>query len=210
MPEPSRREGREARRVWAIVLGIIAVVGLPGSVFAIWPRMSITTSGPFDDANAFSESFTATNTSFIPLRNFRIGIGFCDIKTARNDVAFVNNCNNDQNIPRILVGDLNWHAPSLARDEPFTITLTDEITMPTEKYRSQHPHVIAGWKTISALKGANAVVIATFKPWFIPCWSWIFELVCVQRARFVAEEQPNGKVMWKPVPLSWKAQKTPD
>jgi hypothetical protein len=172
--------------------------------------MTITTSGPFDDANPFSESFTATNNSFIPLRNFSIGIGFCEIKTARDDFAVTNNCKNDQNLPWMLVGDPNWQAQSLARDEPFTITLTAEMTTPTDKYRAQHPHVISGWKTISALKGANAVVIARFQPWIIPCWSWISELVCVQRARFVAEEQPNGRVMWKPVPLSWKPQKTDD
>jgi hypothetical protein len=169
--------------------------------------MTIATSGPFDDTNAYSQSFTATNMSFIPLRNFNIAIGFCDIQTARNDFVFINNCKNDQNLPHMLVGDLSWNATSLARDEPFTITLTDELTTPTEKYRAQHPHVVAGWKTVSALKGANAVVIATFQPWIVPCWSWISEWVCVKRSRFLAEEQPNGKVMWRPVPLTWKPGK---
>jgi hypothetical protein len=195
---------RARRPIWPIIAAVIALIGLPSSVFALWPRMTITTSGPFDDTNAYSESFTATNTSFIPLWNFDIAIGFCDIETAKDDFAVFNNCKNEQNIPHMLVGDLSWNAPILARDEPFTITLTDELTTPTEKYRAQHPHVIGGWKTISALKGANAVVIATFQPWIIPCWSWISEWVCVKRSRFMAEEQPNGKVMWRSVPLSWK------
>jgi hypothetical protein len=202
--------GSRTGRVWAVVAAIITLIGLPGSVFAVWPRMTITASGPFDDANAYSESFTATNTGFVPLWNFNVAIGFCDIKTKNDDLAFTNNCRDDQHLPRILVGDLNWNAPSLAKDEPFTITLTNEITTPTAKYRAQHPHVIAGWKTVSALQGANAVVVATFQPWFIPCWSWISEWVCVQRARFVAEEQPNGKVMWRSVPLSWTLRESQD
>jgi len=210
-PSPSAAPATKgARRIWAIIAAFAVVVGLPGSIFAIWPRMTISTNGPFDEANAYSESFTATNTSFVPLRGFNIAIGFCDIKTATDDFTVINNCVNDQHLPHMLIGDPNWNAPILARDEPFTITLTDEITTPTEKYRTLHPRVISGWKTISALKGANAVVIATYRPWIIPCWSWISEWVCVKRARFIAEEQPNGKVMWRSVPLSWMPQRTDD
>jgi hypothetical protein len=70
--------------------------------------------------------------------------------------------------------------------------------------------VISSWKTISKLKGANAVVIITYQPWIIPCWSWVSEWVCVQRFRFVAEEQPNDMVMWRAVPLDWKPIKLLD
>jgi hypothetical protein len=193
-----------ARRFWACIAAVAVILGLPGSVFALWPRMTLSISGPFDDANAYSRSFTVTNTSFIALRNLNVMIGFCAIEVAKGDLAFINNCNNDAKLPRMFVGDMNWRSSSLGRDEPFTVTLTDELTTSTEKYRATHPHVIGSGKTISALKGANAVLVATFQPWVIPCWSWISEQVCVKRFRIVAEEQPNGKVMWRSVPLDWR------
>jgi hypothetical protein len=195
---------KSVRLVWAIVVATSVVVGLPGSVFALWPRVTVTPSGQFDEANAYSETFTATNVSFIPLRDFNIAIGFCNIETAQHDLAFINNCTNEANIPRMLVGDPSWHAQSLSRDEPFSITLSDQLTMPTDKYRGVHPHTIASWKTISELKGANAVVVLTYQPWVVPCWPWVSEWVCVKRFRFTAEEQPNGKVMWRAVPRDWK------
>ena len=187
------------RLLWLAVVAFATVIGLLASVFALWPRMTVSTSGPFDESSSYSESFTLTNTSFIPLRNFDFRIGFCNMETAKNDLAFIinNNCNNADHIPHVLVGDLNWHAPNLARDESFTITLADELTTPTDKYQTTRLHVIPGWKDIIELKRANAVVIATFQPWLIRCWSWISEWVCERKFRFVAEEQPNGKVIWR-------------
>jgi hypothetical protein len=195
---------RSLRGLWKTIAVISVVFGLPASGFALWPRMTATTSRPFDGSNGYSESFTVTNTSFIPLRDLDIAIGFCSIETAKNDLAFINNCNDEANLPRMFVGDPNWHSPSLTRDETFTITLSDQLTTPTEKYRTTHPRVIASWKTISELKGANAVLMVQYRPWIVPCWSWVRDFVCVKRFRFVAEEQPNGQIMWRSVPLDWK------
>jgi hypothetical protein len=191
------------RRLWAVISLAIVLLGLVSAIITIWPRVTATTAS-VDDSNAYAESFTVTNNGFVPLENFTIGIGFCLIETARHDIGFFHNCDNPQNIPRILVFDPSWQSPSLGRDETFTVTLTDELNQPTEKYKLSHPRVIDGFKMISGLKGANAVVVTTFQPWIFPCFAWIRVPVCEEKFRFIAEELPNGKVTWHSVPLDWR------
>jgi hypothetical protein len=187
--------------VFAIVLGAYV------TAIALVPTLSAAASGPFDESNAYSETFTVTNIGVLPLEDVNIGIGPCALDTEKSDFyVSPNNCSRD--IPYMLIGDPAWEAPELARNEPFSVTLTDQMNEPTDKYRAVHPKVIASWKTLSKLKGANVVVVVSYRPWPLPANIHIPYILTSTRMtrgfRFVAAEQPNDKVMWKPVPLSWR------
>jgi hypothetical protein len=56
---------------------------------------------------------------------------------------------------------------------------------------------------MSPLKAMNAIFAVSFKPWPWPKY-------IRYRYRLVAKEEPNGKIMWRAVPLSWKEIKFPD
>jgi hypothetical protein len=55
---------------------------------------------------------------------------------------------------------------------------------------------------MSPLKFMNAIFAVSFKVWPFPWYTR-------NRYRFVVDEQPNGKMMWRAVPLTWKEIKFP-
>ena len=134
----------------------------------------------------------------MPLYDVQIHIGFCSFETEKKyDLMFSeNNC--DDGFPAMRLSTPWWEAKQLLRDEPFSVTLTDALNVATDKYKSTHPNVITSFKLLSRLKRADAIVTVVYRPILYP-WP-------VQSSfRFLAEEQPNGKLTWKSIPLSWQA-----
>jgi hypothetical protein len=193
---------RPLGRLIAIILGLATLVGVPAAVIAFWPRMTVTASGLYDDSNAYSETFSVANTGFLPLEDVQVGIGICSIETEKLDFnVSKDNCFGEG--AHIVIAGPPWWTPELRRDEPFSIVLSDGMNVATEKYREAHPKIVGGIQMLSELKSANVIVTITSKPW--PLW-WTIR----RGFRFVAEEQPNGKIMWRAVPLSWTNIQLPD
>jgi len=189
-------------RLRATILGVATLIGVAAAVIAFWPRMTVTPSGLFDESNAYSETFTVTNTGFLAFEDVQVEIGICTIETAKHDFEVSpNNCQGG--FVKIAIGGPPWWTSELRRDEPFSIVLSDGLNVPTEKYRAAHPNTIAGFQMMSELQAANVIVVVSFKPWPWP-------IATGRSFRFVAEEQSNGKIMWRAVPLSWKDIKLPD
>jgi hypothetical protein len=188
-------------RLTAIILGVATLVGVPAAVIAFWPRVTVNPSGLFDDLNAYSVTFTTNNTGFLPFEDVRIGVGLCSIETAKRDLQVTNNCKGDT--VNIRITDPSWWTPELKRDEPFSIVLSDKFNVATKKYRTANPNIAGSFQMLTELKAANVIIAVNFKPWPSP---WEVE----RRFRFVAEEQPNEKMMWRAVPLSWQAIKFPN
>jgi len=198
---PTKEQQSTLGRLSAIILGVATLAGVPAAVIAFWPRVTVVPSGLFDESNAYSEIFTITNTGFFAFEDMRIGIGICSVDTAKHDFYVTpNNC--DETGPHVRLGLPKWDTPELRREETFSIVLTDVITVATEEWKAAHPNVILSMQIASELRAANIIVAVNFEPW--PLIQRI-----EKRYRFVAEEQPNGKMMWHAVPLSWKDIKLP-
>ncbi len=168
-------------------------VTMLGAAAAFWPRMTVVSSGLFDATNAYSESFTVTNTGFIQLSHVDISIGLCFIKTEKKDVEVVKStvgCG----IPATRYSKPKWTGHNLVRDEQLTITLSDLFDVKTDRYVEENPGLVFSFKMFSSLEGADIIIIIVYQPWFLPIK---FE----KGFRFVAEMQPNDRVMWKPRPL---------
>jgi hypothetical protein len=190
------------RSLIAIILGGATLIGVIPVVIIFWPRMTVAPSGLFDDSNAYSETFTMTNTGFLPFENVRAGIGLCSIETEKHDFGVTpNNC--DETGPHLLLGLPKWETPELRRDESLPIVLTDVLNTATDEWRANHPNVISSLQMISGLSAANIIVSVVFQP-------WPFTKILRYKYRFVAEKQSNGKMMWRAVPLSWINVKLPD
>jgi hypothetical protein len=195
-------EWARARRLFAIVLGLATLLGVPAAVIAFWPRMTVSAVGLFDEGNAYSEIFTVANAGFLSFEDVHIGIGLCSIDTEKHDFLVTPNmC--AQNDPHMLFTGPSWHTPELRRDEPFSVVLTDALNIATDKYRAEHPNVFAGMQMMSPLLAANIIFRVSFKPWPWPQY-------ISKRYRFVAKLEPNGKMLWRAVPLSWMEIKLPN
>jgi hypothetical protein len=188
-------------RLAAIILGFATLIGVPAAVISFWPRMTVIPAGLFDESNAYSQTFAVTNTGFLPFEDIHMGLGICSIDTVKHDF-YVTEGNYDAGGPHMLFSAPSWQTPELRRDEPFVVVLTDSLNIATDKYRAEHPRVLGGTQMMSPLKAANAIFAVSFKPWPSP---WHIRY----RYRFVAEEQPNGRMMWRAVPLSWQEIKLP-
>jgi hypothetical protein len=126
--------------------------------------MTVAASGLFDESNAYSETFTVANTGFLSFEDIHIGIGICSIETTKHDfVVTGNNC--DRNYPHLLFSAPSWQTPELRRDESFSVVLTDSLNITTDRFRVEHPNVIAGTQMMSPLKSANIIFRVSFKPW---------------------------------------------
>ena len=80
--------------------------------------------------------------------------------------------------------------------------LTDALNAATDKYRVEHPKTVLCTQMMSPLKAMNLIFRVSFMPWPWPKY-------IAFRYRFVAEEQPNGKMLWRAVPLAWREIKLP-
>jgi hypothetical protein len=184
------------RKVFA-GLGVAATfLGAAAAAVTFLPKMTMSASGLFDESNAYSETFTLANTGIITLSDLELTIEICSIETEKHDF-FVTGTIDDKGrcgVPRLRLGDPRWGKHTVGPDETFAITLSDGMTVATEKYRREHPTVITSWKTLSNLQAADIVVVVNYRPWMLP---WTLQ----KPFGFVAEMQPNGKVMWKPRPM---------
>jgi hypothetical protein len=195
---PSRTAWSSLRRLLAGLGGLATLLGAFAAAISFLPRMTVEASSLFDDSNAYSVSFNVTNTGFIPLRNVQVGVGVCDLQTEKDDFKAINICKPPREMPRLVLSLPRWTTPELAKDVKFAVTLSEALNIPTDKYRAEHPNVIGGYQMMSKLKGADVIVMVHYRPWFM--W-WRLE----EDFRFVAEKQPNEKMMWRPVPLDWNS-----
>lgn len=182
-------------QVWTISLAIATLLGGPAAIVTFWPRMTVVPSGLSDESNPYSETFAVNNTGFLPLIDVRIGIGFCTFEAEVKEL-FLPQGSCDKNMQRFVVSAARWETNELKKDETFSITLTDALNVATQKYKDDNPYLAFSLQMLPALKKADAVMIILYRPWLSP-WQRRSEF------RFVAEEQPNGKLIWKSVPLSW-------
>jgi hypothetical protein len=182
---------------WHALVSISVIATLVGLGMSFWPTMTVTVSDPSDASNAYSVTFTISNTGFLPFEDVRIAIGVCAIETVPPSwQVSPGTCDNGR-VPNMLATDPSWYTPELRRNEPFSIRLTDVFNKETEKWRKDHPTAIASFQMMPPLKAANFILVVNFKPWPLPK-----EIRFPYR--FVAEEQPDGKVLWRAVPLSWE------
>jgi hypothetical protein len=189
------------RKIMTLTLGAATLIGgVPAAIF-FWPRMTVTPSGLFDESNAYSEIFTVTNTGYLPFEDVHMGLGICSIETVKKDF-FVTGNNCDETGPYLMFTGASWYTPELVRDQPFQVVLTDALNLATDKYRAEHPKTVLGTQMMSPLKAMNAIFRVSFMPWPWPKY-------IAFRYRFVAEEQPNGKMLWRAVPLAWREIKLP-
>jgi hypothetical protein len=209
--EPLNKSTPKEKRLWTPIrraaAAILAVATLIGGIVAalfFWPRMTMTTTGLFDESNAYSEQFTILNTGFLAFEDMHIGIGICSMETTDGPgiVVTPSGCPHDEP-PRVLLSAASWQTPELRRDEPFSIVLTDALTIATDQWRKTHPNIIWSTQMMPPLKAANFIFRVSFRPWPSPKYiAFLF--------RFVAEQQPNGKILWRAVPLSWRAINLPE
>lgn len=137
-----------------------------------------------------------TNTGILPLTDLGISVGICSIKTEKGDFFVVNSGESAERcgLPRIRIGDPRWNGHILRSDESYTITLTEQMNVRTPRYTQQNPNIIGSLKTLSRLVAADVVIVVKYHPFLVP-----FEMT--KPFRFVAEMQPNDRVMWKPRPM---------
>jgi hypothetical protein len=153
----------------------VALVGFLAAIVAIvttcWPRMVADAPGLFDDANAYSVSFTVTNTGWIPLRNVRLSVGICSMKMDRSslNVTLGPQYSEDKcGVPGFRIGDpWRWERHELLPDEKFTINLSDQLSTPPGKIQSDDelirralsdaPEVVARSATVISM-GANGEI----------------------------------------------------
>jgi hypothetical protein len=195
----------------AIVVSLIA-----GVIYLCWPMVSVTASGLFDENNPYSETFTVQNIAVLrSLMKVNVTIGICKIEYAPSAIGtriITTDCPNDFTAARM--GHPAWATPELAAGELFAVVLTSLLTIETPEYRAAHPNVILSGHTMAPFRAANIIVFVDYTPWLQKLawgpWAWwVAEQYMPFRFRFIAEEQPNHKMMWRPVPLSWKDVRLP-
>jgi hypothetical protein len=180
-----------------VILGICTLIGGAAAVVTFWPAVTVTTAGLFDPETSYSVSFVATNVGYVTLNDAEMAIGICSIENEKHDLwvtetwEYKERCGG---IPKLAIANLKWMHHKLTHNDSMTATLSDTMTMLTEKYRAENPDIIAGLKTLSPLVSADVVVIVSYYPWVFP-WK--------RRASFafVAEKQPNDKILWKARPV---------
>lgn len=215
---PKRREKKQTatepvkpKRGWlrqglAILLGIATLIGVPAAAVEVWPRMTATVSDPADASNAYSVTFKVSNAGFLPFQDVTVAIGICAIETEQGEFEFhvpPDSCKNGR-VPNVMFSPPSWSAPELDRDGAFEVRLTDIFNIETPQWRASHPNVIISGQMMPPLKGANFILDVSFKQ--LPLL-WRDKRL---HFRFVAEEQPDGKVRWREVPLSWQDVKLPE
>jgi hypothetical protein len=114
-------------RLTAVILGVSTLIGVPAAVIVFWPRMTVTPAGLFDESNAYSQTFTITNTGFLAFEDIHMGLGICSIETVKKDFH-VSEGNCDAGGPYVLFTAPSWQTPELRRDETFVVVLTDSST----------------------------------------------------------------------------------
>ena len=152
------------------VLGLLlALVGL----IVFWPRLTVESSGPVDPANPLSSAFTITNTGFIKLSDVDVSFGM-------GQMGFGGVALRPNFVPTFtaLQTMREWSGHSLARDEAYTVTLSDFVN-------GGGPE---------PLTGADIAIVVQFKPWFLP-WK------CEEGRRFVTKKQTDGRLYWYHYPL---------
>src|ERR1700722_2020267 len=155
-PQKPKMVWRVANKFFAGVLETGTILG----AIVLWPRMTATPSWLFDPSNAYSETFTIANTGFLFFKQVRIGIGLCAIETVEKDF-FVTGDHCAGNDPHFMMSGMAWSTPELRRDETFSVTLSDVLTVATEKYRADHPGVVGDTKMLSPLRAANIILKVT-------------------------------------------------
>ena len=156
-------------------------------------------TGLYDEHNPYSQTFTVVNNGFFPLKDVIIGIGFCTFETEKNESLtslIITNNKCDGSMPNTQFNAERWHAKSIQKDEPLSVTLTDVIDMALPGHSPPKPPLEMTLQLLSKLKKADGILIISYIPALFP---WRLE----SGFRFIAEEQPNGKLTWKQVPLSW-------
>jgi hypothetical protein len=195
----------------AIVVSLIA-----GVIYLCWPMVNVTASGLFDENNPYSETFTVQNIAVLrSLTKVNVTIGICKMEYAPSALGtriITEGCPNNFTAARM--GHPAWFTPELAAGEPFAVVLTSLLTIETAEYRATHPNVIMSSQTMAPFRAANIIVFVDYVPWLQKlAWGPWARLVAQQympfRFRFIAEEQPNHKMMWRAVPLSWKDIRLP-
>jgi hypothetical protein len=202
---------------WRLTLAVSAVAGLVAAViYLCWPMVNVTASGLFDENNPYSETFTVLNTAVLrSVAHVRVTIELCKIEYAANirgTFIAARGCGNKG--IQVRVGNPSWETPELAPGESFAIVLTKALTVVTDEYRRTHPDMFMGLHMMVPFTAINVIVFVDYIPWLQklewgPWAQWLSRQYVPFRFRFVAEEQPNHKIMWRPVPLSWQDIRLP-
>ncbi len=162
------KSGRMRVAIGAL-LGVATLIGVPGALLTVLPRISATVSDPTDTNDPFSSAVTVSNTGYIPLRSVVIDIAWSKI-TALNEYGN----------PVTLLGDigtqhfrsLHWSPQNIGPDERFTESLNDVFS--TNRY--------------SLLNAEIAIVVEYDLP--------IIHLHREKRFPFFAKRQRNGAFYW--------------
>jgi hypothetical protein len=118
----------------------VAVVGILGFLMTAFPRITVTTSGPSDDKNPLSASFTVSNDGYLPVYSVatRCLLGEISLGKPFSGGGTL-----------VTLGSPSWNEPRLDPGAKMTVPFSNCFIMPND-----------------ALTGAHVGMLVTYRPLF--------------------------------------------
>jgi hypothetical protein len=174
----TQKAGRTLYRLvsysWSVTVIASIPVTLVGALTLFPPKVSIESAGEYDQADPLSASFIVKNDWFLALSGVTPFLGLCEF-LARAPADLKGDC---VNRGAVRISAPRWTPRRLEVGESFTVALGDVFKGSVPKFA-----------------GGDITIGITFKisPWPM-----------TRIARFVAQEQRNGKYRWLPEALDTK------
>ena len=172
IPEPPPKLPKIVARIAKLIGLVVAGLGFAATVVTFLPRPVIEQRGGDDSVGEISTvSFTVRNGGYLWLRNARVMLGLCYIKTTRGPTFEGASCANGF-ATKITLGNLR---ADLGMDDPAQpLTMPDYFRFPIES--------------------ADIGILVSYNPWFLP-WQR------TKPYRYRARTMDDGKVHWEPIPV---------
>jgi hypothetical protein len=170
------------RRSWAIAVAISVILTIVGAAFLFLPRVNVDVEKEPDFSSALPNSVTLVNTGAVTLHNVAVSFGLCRSisnqgarVSGRADASKCNGAALGGQISRVL----SWEGHKLVVDEKWTLPpARGMISFGTGR-----------------LVNADVDYIVSFWSWPIPLFRHTAEF------RFATQQQPNGNLIWAPIPV---------
>jgi hypothetical protein len=141
-----QKQGRLGRALRKTLEYVISGLGFFVAVLTLYPRVTITASGPSDDKNPLSASFTISNDGYLPAVHVSAKCTLAELNLGRPEIP-------EQGGQQAAMGP-GWTAPELSPGEKMGIPLSDCIIVPTEQLNnarvgiivSYHPYLLSLWE----------------------------------------------------------------
>jgi hypothetical protein len=168
-PKQPKRAWSIAGKILAVVLGVATLIGVPGALSVLLPRITVEGTGDF--AKPASITSVTTNIGSIPLRYPSVGIFACEVAYIKEPDTPPRPCNLSLIPP---------FAPD-AKNQDWLNT-DDKITTRWEDMAV----VEGGWPIVRA----NLIINVGYYPWFFP-------IRLYKRFGFRSAKGSNGVLYWR-------------